>query len=380
MLEVEGLVKTFAKSVRGKSRSSSSEHETVQAVANVSFAVGDGEFVTLLGPSGCGKTTTLRSIAGLERPDAGAISVDDRVLFSREAGVNLPAHDRGLAMVFQSYAIWPHMNVFENAAFGLRVNMRTNGLRNRDVQERVMTILEVVGLSNFADVPATHLSGGQQQRLALARALVTEPQLMLLDEPLSNLDAKLRESMRLELKRLQQEFNVTSLYVTHDQVEAMALSDRIIVMNGGEVIEMGSPREMYLKPRTRFVADFVGTRNLFEGSVQDRTAECVHIDTPIGRVCGPSEEHAPPLSTGAHVIVGVRPSAVRLEQTSADEPGVNAFHGEVITQVFLGDTAECVVEVGGIPVRCQIPASALLDRGDAVKVSFAIEDVSVVPA
>src|SRR5689334_18589063 len=266
MLRINNLVKSYDGEQRRRSRTARAEPDRVYAVNDVTFDVADGDLFTLLGPSGCGKTTTLRSIAGLERPDSGTIEVGGRVLFAgREPGkgpgkvVNVPANERGLGMVFQSYAIWPHMTVFKNASFPLEVMPRSRRLSRRDVQERVMRALEATELSVFADRPATKLSDGQQQRLALARALVTEPELMLLDEPLSNLDAKLRETMRFELKRLQRELNLTAVYVTHDQAEALALSSRIAVMNAGKIEQIGKPREIYTAPKTQFVAEFIGT-------------------------------------------------------------------------------------------------------------------------
>src|SRR5438067_7033773 len=235
----------------------------VRAVQNVSFEVPEGKLFTLLGPSGCGKTTTLRSIAGLEKPTAGEIEVGARVVYSSDRGIFVAPNKRNFGMVFQSYAIWPHMNVFQNVAFPLEVRK----LGKRDIREKVMRVLQAVQLDHLVDREATKLSGGQQQRLALARALVVEPQLLLLDEPLSNLDAKLRDRMRTELKRLQRELNLTTIYVTHDQSEALALSHEIAVMNEGRVVQIGTPREIYETPKNQFVADFVGSTNFIGGTV-----------------------------------------------------------------------------------------------------------------
>src|SRR5438270_8935346 len=235
----------------------------VKAAQDVSFEVPEGKLFTLLGPSGCGKTTTLRSIAGLERPSSGEIEVAGRTVYSSNRGIFVAPNKRNFGMVFQSYAIWPHMNVFQNVAFPLEVRK----VDKPQMRDRVMRVLNAVQLDHLVDREATKLSGGQQQRLALARALVMEPQPLLLDEPLSNLDAKLRDRMRTELKRLQRELSLTTVYVTHDQSEALALSHEIAVMNDGFVVQIGSPRQIYEQPRDKFVADFVGTTNFIDGTV-----------------------------------------------------------------------------------------------------------------
>ena len=279
MLEVQNLVKTFdgerqKRRARKEQSANGDAPARVFAVNDVSFTVEPGELFTLLGPSGCGKSTTLRSIAGLEQPDSGIVSVGGTVLFAAGAGaekrVNVPANKRGLGMVFQSYAIWPHMTVFENVAFPLRVRPRKQRPSKREISERVERVLETMELLQYADRHATKLSGGQQQRLALARAIVIEPSLLLLDEPLSNLDAKLRESLRFELKRLQRELGITSIYVTHDQIEALSLSSNIAVMRAGEVVQLGKPRDIYENPQNKFVAEFIGTSNFIDGTVKAR--------------------------------------------------------------------------------------------------------------
>src|ERR1700730_15209345 len=234
---------------------------TATAVAGVSFQVQPGEQLTLLGPSGCGKTTTLRAIAGLERPSGGAIRIGGTTVYSAAQGINVPAEKRGLSMVFQSYAIWPHMSVFDNVAYGLRV--RRVGVR--EIDAKVREALALVQMAGFERRPASQLSGGQQQRVALARACVFSPQVLLFDEPLSNLDAKLRADMRIELRELQHRLGITSVYVTHDLEEALAMSDRIVVMRGGHIEQSGPPDEIYNYPRTAFVADFVGSANLVRG-------------------------------------------------------------------------------------------------------------------
>src|SRR5437867_1917113 len=253
MLKVEGLFTEYPNE-RG---------QIVRAAQDVSFEVPRGKLFTLLGPSGCGKTTTLRSIAGLEKPISGEIAIDGRVVYSSSKGIFVAPNKRNFGMVFQSYAIWPHMNVFQNVAFPLEVRR----LSRKEIRERVERVLTAVQLDHLVNREATKLSGGQQQRLALARALVMEPQLLLLDEPLSNLDAKLRDAMRTELKRLQRELSLTTVYVTHDQSEALALSHEIAVMNEGRIIQVGTPRQIYEQPHDKFVADFVGTTNFIGGTV-----------------------------------------------------------------------------------------------------------------
>src|SRR6266852_2787889 len=245
MLRVDGLYTEYPNE-RG---------EIVKAAQDVTFTVPEGKLFTLLGPSGCGKTTTLRSIAGLERPRVGEIAVNERVVYSSSKGIFVMPNRRGFGMVFQSYAIWPHMTVFQNAAFPLEVAEKRKS--RQEIRDKVVRVLGAVQLDHLADREATKLSGGQQQRLALARALVMEPALLLLDEPLSNLDAKLRERMRFELKRIQREIGITCIYVTHDQVEALAMSNEVAVMRDGKVEQVGKPREIYEAPMTRFVADFI---------------------------------------------------------------------------------------------------------------------------
>ncbi len=255
MLTVENLYKVFA-----------TRQADVQAVDGISLSVESGKLLTLLGPSGCGKTTTLRCIAGLERPDGGRIVIGGTTVFDSAGRVFVPPSDRGIGMVFQSYAIWPHMTVFENVAFPLRV-ARDRTYEAAEIKERVLRTLDMVRMNGFEDRSATQLSGGQQQRLAFARGLVREPKILLLDEPLSNLDAKLREQMRFELKRLQRSLGITTVYVTHDQSEALALSDEIAVFNAGRIVQRGSPQDIYRNPQSQFVADFIGSANFLSGTV-----------------------------------------------------------------------------------------------------------------
>src|SRR5438309_3235497 len=315
----------------------------VKAAQNVSFEVPEGKLFTLLGPSGCGKTTTLRSIAGLERPSAGEIEVAGRLVYSSEKGIFVAPNRRNFGMVFQSYAIWPHMNVFQNAAFPLEVRR----LPKKEIREKVMRVLHAVALEELVDRDATKLSGGQQQRLALARALVMEPQLLLLDEPLSNLDAKLRDRMRSELKRLQRELSLTTVYVTHDQSEALALSHEIAVMNEGRVVQIGTPRQIYEQPRDKFVADFVGSTNFIAGRVSTvADGRCV-VSSPLGEIKAHASEG---VSKSARVVVSVRPEDVELSEGDPARAGDddNVCKGTVSGKEFLGDYLDFHVTVGDV--------------------------------
>ncbi|HEX6137182.1 MAG TPA: ABC transporter ATP-binding protein [Casimicrobiaceae bacterium] len=331
MLRVEALSTEYA-TERGA---------PILAARDVSFQVPEGRFFTLLGPSGCGKTTTLRSIAGLERPRAGDVAVGPTVVFSAARNLFVPANRRGIGMVFQSYAIWPHMDVFGNAAFPLTV--RRPRLARREIEARVMRVLKTVALDDIAERDASRLSGGQQQRLALARALVMEPRLLLLDEPLSNLDAKLRERMRFELKRLQRELRITTVYVTHDQSEALALSHEIAVMKEGRIVQVGAPRTIYEQPADTFVADFVGASNFLPGTVIARETDpaFVRVDTDIGVVRALASDA---LGPGDGVVLFVRPEHVELAESKP--AGVNVRLALVDQKVFLGEAIDFRVRVG----------------------------------
>lgn len=313
----------------------------VKAAQNITFDVPEGKLFTLLGPSGCGKTTTMRSIAGLERPTSGHVSVRGTAVYSSDKGIFVAPNKRNFGMVFQSYAIWPHMNVFQNAAFPLVVGKRK--FTKQEIEEKVMRVLTVVGLESFADREATMLSGGQQQRLALARALAMEPTLLLLDEPLSNLDAKLRERMRFELKRLQRELGLTTIYVTHDQSEALALSHEIAVMGEGKIIQIGSPRDIYERPRNKFVADFVGLTNFVEAVVEGPDAkDNLYVATSsLGPLSVYSGEG---LRKGDAVWISVRPEDLELSEIRP--PGANVIEGTVELKVFLGEVLDFQIKVG----------------------------------
>src|SRR6185437_9523323 len=306
----------------------------VAAVGPVSFTVMPGQQVTLLGPSGCGKTTTLRAIAGLERPTAGTIRIGGQTMYSSAEGINVRAEKRGLSMVFQSYAIWPHMTVFENVAYGLRVRHRPKA----EIEEKVRAALDLVQMGAYATRHASQLSGGQQQRVALARACAFSPSVLLFDEPLSNLDAKLRGDMRIELRELQHRLGVTSLYVTHDLEEALAMSDSIIVMRAGAIEQAGPPAEIYNYPRTEFVADFVGSANLIRGRVRGdlATGDALAVETGGGQtVYGTSHGRA----TAGEACLSVR--AVHFTLDKERPPGErNVWSATVHRSVFLGDLTQ----------------------------------------
>jgi iron(III) transport system ATP-binding protein len=312
----------------------------VRAAQDVSFEVPAGKLFTLLGPSGCGKTTTLRSIAGLEKPRSGEISVGGSLIYSSRSNVFIPPNQRGLGMVFQSYAIWPHMTVFENAAFPLQVGKERPS--KKQIQDRVARVLKVVALEDLAERDATKLSGGQQQRLALARALVMEPPLLLLDEPLSNLDAKLRERMRFELKRLQRDLGITTVYVTHDQSEALALSHSVAVMDRGRIQQTGAPREIYERPANQFVADFIGTTNFLRATVDgpDAAAGFYRVASEVGTL---KVRAVDALEAGTKVVISVRPEDIRLSETPPS--GDNVLEGTVHTKVFLGESVDFEVKI-----------------------------------
>ncbi|HEX7298521.1 MAG TPA: ABC transporter ATP-binding protein [Solirubrobacteraceae bacterium] len=369
MLKVDHLIKSFPSRHRDEDR--------VRAVNDVSLDVEDGQFFTMLGPSGCGKTTTLRCVAGLETPDAGEIAVGERVLFSSSQKIKAPANERGLGMVFQSYAIWPHMNVYKNVAFPLEVLPRGKRLAKRDLRERVERVLAVVKLDHLANRQATDLSGGQQQRLALARALVMEPPLLLLDEPLSNLDAKLREDMRFELKRLQRELGITAVYVTHDQSEALAMSNMVAVMKEGEVQQLGRPREIYEHPRTRFVADFIGTSNFIDGVIERSEGERYLVETAYGKLAATSGADFAP---GTKVVVAARPEQIEIEPGQANGSVPNEWYGTVGTRAFVGESVDHVVTVGDSEIRVRSNPSVSISQGTGVVLTFREDACSLIPA
>jgi len=334
----------------------------VKAAQDINIEVPKGKMFTLLGPSGCGKTTTMRSIAGMEKPTSGRITVNGKVVYCSSSGIFVAPNKRNFGMVFQSYAIWPHMNVFQNAAFPLEVGPRK--FSRREIEERVMRVLTVVGLENIPDREATMLSGGQQQRLALARALVMEPELLLLDEPLSNLDAKLRERMRFELKRLQRDLGLTTIYVTHDQSEALALSHEIAVMSEGCILQIGSPRDIYERPANRFVADFVGLTNFIEGTVEAEASDGAYdVRTDIGMLKASAYENR---KNGDRVLLSVRPEDVELSE--APPRGENVFTGTVDAKVFLGEVVDFQVRLGRRSLMARVHPSLKTPVGQPISV------------
>ncbi len=345
--------------------------EQVKAVNGVSFHIQEGEFYTLLGPSGCGKTTTLRCVAGLERTDSGQIVVDGKVVSSHNPTVFVPPHKRDIGMVFQSYAIWPHMTVFENVAFPLRVSKQR--VPGHEIKRRVEEALTLVQLEGYGGRLATQLSGGQQQRLALARALVREPKLLLLDEPLSNLDAKLREYMRAELRDLQRRLGVTTIYVTHDQIEALSMSNRIALMSDGKIVQEGRPRELYQKPATQFVANFLGSTNLLEATVQGPLDAMWSLETPAGQIRAACPSGVKP---GDKVTISIRPESLGIH-TQEPSSG-NVLPGEIDMFMFLGEMAECRVRVGGSVLRTRQHPNVNFHHGERVFVQIPVESCTVI--
>ena len=313
----------------------------VAAVDGLSLTITHGEVFTLLGPSGCGKSTTLRIVAGLERPDRGAVYLAGRLMASGEQGFSLAPEKRDLGMVFQSYAIWPHMTVFDNVAFPLRLRR----IRGEALRDKVEAVLDLVGLSGLGRRGASELSGGQQQRVALARAIVYEPKLLLLDEPLSNLDAKLRERMRIELRALQRRLGIAVLFVTHDQSEAMVLSDRIAVMQAGRIEQVGSPVALYERPATPFVRDFLGRVVTLEVSVSPSDARRAEVPGEPGAVFELPMQ-LPVAGSTNRVLLACRPEDVRV--AAASVLGLNELGGTVESAAYMGEHIEYAVRtVGG---------------------------------
>ena len=340
------------------SKSYFSEGKRIAALSNVQVTIPARQIFTLLGPSGCGKTTLLRCIVGLEVPDTGEIAIGDEVVFSRARSLFVPPERRGLNMVFQSYAIWPHMNVFDNVAYPLQVR----GLPKEEIRRRVEGTLTFVQLAGLEGRPATRLSGGQQQRVALARALVAEPKVILFDEPLSNLDAKLREETRKELRQFLTTLKITAVYVTHDRIEALSLSDTVAVMKDGRIVEIGTPRQIYFDSDRRFVADFIGRANLIEGKVSAASDACTVVESPFGAIACHGE---PGVSPDAAVAVCIRPEFVRIID---GEPGSrsNVFRGRVESLVFVGDACEGEIRIGSTLLIARLTATAGVKEGDVV--------------
>ena len=343
----------------------------VAALSNVDLTIADGEFLSLLGPSGCGKTTTLRLLAGFLAPDGGRIVVGDRVLSA--LGAVVPPEQRGMAMIFQSYAVWPHKTVFDNVAFGLKLRRRPQS----EIRERVGRMLELVRLGELAARYPGELSGGQQQRVALARALVVEPDILLLDEPLSNLDASLREEMRFEIRRLHEEMRITSVYVTHDQAEAMVTSDRIAVMNRGRVEQIGTPEEIYEHPRTQFVASFIGRTNCLTAVVADgRSVRCNGLPlvvNPNGGIPAP----------GLIVALSIRPQEILLANDGAapGPAGGNVLDGRILRHAYLGEARDYLVGIPGtdLSLRVVTNSAQIFRPDDSVRLTIPADACRVIP-
>jgi iron(III) transport system ATP-binding protein len=336
----------------------------VTAVHNVNLEIEKGELVTLLGPSGCGKTTTLRMIAGFEFPTSGEIILDGSPINS------LPPHKRDMSMVFQSYAIFPHLTVYENIAYGLNVQRLSKSI----ITERVNRALSLVHLEGYGDRAPTQLSGGQQQRVALARALIMEPKVLLMDEPLSNLDAKLREEMRTEIRRIQKEMNITSVYVTHDQIEAMTLSDRIVVMNLGLIEQIGTPVEIYRYPNSRFVADFIGRANFISGVVQEQSERNLTVKS-LGEVITLKNVQRQ-FTKQETVTLIIRPEMTRVKKTG------ELFIGTIRRAAYLGNVIEYDIQVGNqliTGLEMDPYVMELFSEGEQVTVGFAEGCIQVLP-
>jgi iron(III) transport system ATP-binding protein len=311
-IEVTSLTKSFGKTV---------------ALDNVDLKIEPGELFFLLGPSGCGKTTLLRSLAGFNEPEKGDI------FFGTEKVNSLPAHKRNTGMVFQSYALWPHMTVAENVAFGLKEKK----LPKSEIKTRTAEALDAVRMGEYASRKPNQLSGGQQQRIALARALVVRPRCLLLDEPLSNLDAKLRNEMRLEIRRVCKEYELTTVYVTHDQKEALSVADRLAILDGGRVLQVGTPQEVYRRPQSRFVANFIGEANFIEGKVIDVGGGMASLETEIGVIAGSVGQSAVDLESGMKAVSIIRPECLKIETFQTEE---NCFPGKVGEATYFGEVAQ----------------------------------------
>ena len=356
-VRIEGLLKTFG---------------PVAAVDHIDLDIKAGEFFTLLGPSGCGKTTTLRMIGGLEKPDAGKVTVGDQVVVSVSDRKFVQPDKRDMGMVFQSYALWPHMTVFENVAYPLKMR----GLRKKDIGERVEESLRLVGLEGFSSRPSPLLSGGQQQRVALARALVYSPRVLLLDEPLSNLDAKLRVTMRQELKDLQSRVDVTMIYVTHDQTEALSLSDRIAIMNSGRVEQIGTPEQIYLHPATAFAQDFLG---------QTISIDCKVTEQGVVSVAGDAENQihvtmdSSKIAVGDEVTVAIRPEQMLAHDTPPRGEGRNVIRLVVDEATFVGDRYEYKGYIGDVLSVIPLPSTKPYAVGETVYLEFPESAAAVWP-
>lgn len=362
MLSVEGLWKVYT-SERGK----------VQAVKGISFNVEKGEFFTLLGPSGCGKTTILRCIAGLENPEAGTILLKGELLFSSQNKKFVPPYRRNISMVFQSYAIWPHMSVYDNVAFPLKVR----SIPKVEEWERTMRTLELVGLGGLESRPATDLSGGQQQRVAVARAIVRDVDLLLFDEPLSNLDSKLRLQMRFELRQLQKKLGITSIYVTHDQEEALIISDWVAVMDNGVIVEVGKSQDIYLAPKNLFTANFVGQSNILPGKIVCIKGEVANVETIIGKIVIRAHD----LNLPKEGFIMIRPEHVSMSWIKEELPSFteNVFEGTITSATFTGKLMDYLVKIGDSTLGVQMPLTQVCLEGSRVYIHLSPDRCVMLP-
>lgn len=358
--------------IKGLCRNYYSEGKQIKALDNVDLTIPANQIFTLLGPSGCGKTTLLRCIVGLEVPDAGEIYIGDELVFSSEQNIFTPPETRGLGMVFQTYAIWPHMTVFDNVAYPLQ----TSKVPKDEIRQKVANVLNFVQLDGFENRPATKLSGGQQQRVALARALVAEPKVILFDEPLSNLDAKLREETRKELRSFLSELEITAIYVTHDRIEALALSDLIAVMRAGQIVEIGGPKKIYFNSDDRFVADFIGRANLIKGKVEKLAGEHAIFASEIGSIEALNSQGIP---VGQDAMLCVRPEFIRLAEVHSDKDQ-NVFNGRMESLIFIGEAYEGEIRIGDTLLTTTIEPTANIVEGDQIAISFDSDHCFLLPA
>jgi iron(III) transport system ATP-binding protein len=334
----------------------------VVAVDNLSLEVADGEFVTLLGPSGCGKTTTLRAIAGFCYPDEGEIFFGDKIMN------NISPNKRNTAMCFQSYALFPHMSVWNNISFGLKMQK----ISQQEQNKRVLKVMGMLGIKGLEKRKPGELSGGQQQRVALARAIVTEPQVLLFDEPLSNLDAKLRVQVRVEIREMQKRLGITTIYVTHDQDEALAISDRIVVMDRGHIEQLGDPYTIYRNPETSFVAGFIGLANIYEGTIVSRDGRRYTVEAPFGKVVIVSDGQKIPEASKTVKFVW-RPEDMKIYTPGAP----NRVKGKILQAVFMGNITDIFMDVQGNKMRAQTDESRKLIAGEIMEFSIPEDAFSI---
>ena len=359
-----GRIATMEIQISGLSKTYGTGSKSFQALNNINLTIPANSIYTLLGPSGCGKTTLLRCIVGLEQPDTGEIRIGDQIVWSAEKNILIPPEKRGLGMVFQTYAIWPHMSVFDNIAYPLQVA----GVAKETIREKVDAVLKFVQLEGLGNRPAPHLSGGQQQRVALARALVGEPKVILFDEPLSNLDAKLREETRKDLKKFLSRLNMTAIYVTHDRVEALALSDRIAVLKAGQIVETGEPQDIYFKAQSRYVADFIGRANEIPATVLRHENGLTIVSTGMGEVaCATGSD----LALGTETTLCIRPEMIRLYRVQLAESDTNKLTGSLDELEFVGEVFEANIRIGEVSLIASLDPESNPALNDTVELAVA---------